>query len=107
MFEITGLDELQRSLKKLQDNTRAIHGEHSVPLTELFPPAFIRAHTDFQTLGELFGAGGFTVETPEDFAAIPDEEWDTLIARLTDFPNWKAMQETAGIEWIARGIGLE
>ena len=48
----------------------------------------------------------FTLETPEDFAAIPDAEWDAFIASRTRFADWRTMQEKAAADWISRGIGL-
>ncbi len=102
-FEMSGLDELGRELNRLSDNAQAMDGEHAVPLTELCSPAFMAAHTEFGTLEELFEASGFTVETPEDFAAIPDEDRDAFIARVTEFQDWKTMQEKAAADWIARG----
>ena len=105
-FEMSGFDEIQRKLNRLAANAEALDDEHTVPLTELCPPAFMARHTEFSTLEELFEASGFTVETSEDFEAIPDEEWDAFIASVTEFPDWRTMQEKAAADWIARGIGL-
>lgn len=105
-FEMSGFDEFERKLNRLSENAQAIDGEHLVPLNDLFPPAFMGEYTDYQSLEELFEASGFTVETPEDFAAIPDAEWDAVIVRVTRFSDWQAMQEKGAAEWIAKGIGL-
>jgi thiamine pyrophosphate-dependent acetolactate synthase large subunit-like protein len=105
-FEMSGFDEIERQLQQLADNVEAMDGEHSVPLTELCPPAFMAEHTDFATIEEMFGASGFTVETPEDFAAIPDAEWDAFVASRSRFADWRTMQEKAAADWISRGIGL-
>ena len=93
-------------LQQLAENAEAMDGEHSVPLTELCPPPFMARNTDFATIEEMFEASGFTVETPEDFAAIPDAEWDAFIASRTRFSDWRSMQERAAADWISRGIGL-
>ena len=105
-FEMSGFDELERELQQLADKAEAMEGEHSVPLVELCPPAFMAAHTDFATIEEMFEASGFAVETPKDFAAIPDAEWDAFIASRTRFADWNTMQEKAAADWIGRGIGL-
>ena len=76
-FEISGFDEIERKLQQLADNAEAMDGEHSV-----------------------------TVETPEDFAAIPDTAWDAFIASRTRFTDWRTMQEKAAADWFSRGIGL-
>ena len=62
--------------------------------------------TDFRTLEEMFDASGFAVETPEDFAAIPDSEWDAFVSNVTRFPDWRAMQKRAVVEWARRKLGL-
>ena len=105
-FEMSGFDELERKLQQLAENAEAMDGEHPVPLFEFLPPAFMAEHTDFATIDEMFEASGFTVETPEDFAAIPDAEWDAFIARRTRFSDWRTMQEKAAADWISREIGL-
>ena len=40
-MRITGLRELERKLKRLQRNVRAIDGKNEVPVTEMLPPAFM------------------------------------------------------------------
>lgn len=105
-LEMRGFDEIQRNLRRLADNAAAMDGEHSIPLTELCPPAFMAEHTDFATIEEMFGASEFAVGTPEDFAAIPDAEWDAFIANRTRFSDWRTMQEKAVADWFSRGIGL-
>ena len=89
------------------DKARALEGEHSVPLTELYPPGFMARYTDFRTLEEMFDSSGFTVETAEYFAAIPDSEWDVFVANVTRFPDWQAMREKAVAEWARRRLGLD
>ena len=105
-FEMSGFDEIERELQQLADKAEAMDGEHSISLTELCPPAFMAEHTDFATIEEMFEASGFTVETPEDFAAIPDAEWDVFIASRTRFADWRTMQEKAVADWFSRRIGL-
>lgn len=105
-FEVSGLDEIERELQQVADKAEALDGEHSIPLTELCPPAFMAEHTDFATIEEMFEASGFTVETPEDFAAIPDAEWDVFIASRTRFADWGTMQEQAVADWFSRRLGL-
>lgn len=76
----------QNNLQKLMDL-----GD-SISFADLLSPTFISEHTDFETIQELFEQSGYTVENEEDFAAIPDEEWDAFIAENTNFDSWKAMQ---------------
>ena len=105
--DMRGLNQLKSRLRRLADNARALDGEHSVPLSELCPPGFMARCTDFRTLEEMFDASGFTVETPEDFVAIPDSDWDAFVAKVTRFRDWQAMQERAAAEWARRRLGLD
>lgn len=105
-LKITGLKELERKLKEMERNARAIDGTNQVPVTDMFPPVFMRRYTDVGSFEELIETGGFTVETPEDFKAIPDAAWDAHVAAVTRFPNWQAMLKKGGTEWVSRKIGF-
>jgi hypothetical protein len=106
MFKIDGLDKLQRKLKDLERRTKDLHGQHSVPLGELFPPAFMRQNTDFGSIDEMFEASGFKVETEEDFSRIPDDEWNRFIALRTRFESWDEMMKAGGEAWAAKRLGF-
>jgi hypothetical protein len=105
-MHLEGFDELQRKLQDLATRAETLDGEHSVPMSELFPPDFIRRFTDFLDLDEMFKASGFHVESTEDFAKIPDDAWDRFIAERTLFGNWHEMQEKAGGEWVSKKLGF-
>jgi hypothetical protein len=103
-FEISGLDAVRRSLDELRHRAEAISGEHEVSISELFPPDFMSAHTEFDSLQGMFSASGFRVETAEDFERIPDDQWDSFVQSHTEFGDWAEML-TAG-EWAARKLGF-
>jgi len=106
MFEITGLDDFQERLDDLQRKAEALNGEHQVPFSELFNSDFMHQHTDFESIEALIEAGGFKVETMDDFKAIPDQEWDEHIAQTTMFANWQEMVNEAGAEWAKKQLGI-
>lgn len=106
MFKIDGLDELQKKLDDLAKNAEALDGEHSVPVSELLTDDFIAKHTSFASTDAMFEASGFKIETQEDFAAIPDDEWDTFIRSVSSFDDWQSMLGAAGQEWAVRKLGL-
>ncbi|WP_460418760.1 hypothetical protein [Pseudomonas sp. microsymbiont 2] len=87
-------------LDKLIENAKEVDGKHQVKLVDMMNPAFISAHSKFADLEALFAASGFKVDSAEDFAAIPDDEWDTFIKENTDFESWLDMQKTAGAEYV-------
>lgn len=105
--EIKGLDEVRRKLKDLEARGRALHGSHQIPVRELLTHDFMRRHTRFASFEAMVAASGFKVESAEDFAAIPDADWDTFIRGATRFAGWKAMLGAAGQEWTARKLGLK
>lgn len=106
MFKIDGLDALQQKLGDLAKNAAALDGEHSIPVSELLTDGFIAKHTSFSSSDAMFEASGFKIENQEDFAAIPDDEWDTFIRSISSFDDWKGMLGAAGQEWAVRKLGL-
>lgn len=105
-FKITGLKEFRKKLEDLERKADALHGKHEIPFTELFTASFMKRYTDYATMEALIEAGGFKVETTENFKAIPDGEWDEHVAKATRFTNWQEMMEQAGAEWAKRQLGI-
>ena len=66
----------------------------------------MRKYTSFSTLDELFAAGGFKVESQEDFEAIPEDEFDKHIASSTKFKNWEDMLGEATSQYAVQKLGL-
>lgn len=106
MFKITGLDEAMKKLNELQKKAKAIN-QQSVPVSEILTPAFLLRHTPFGSADEMYQASGFKIETSDDFAAIPDEEWDAFIRSISSFSDWNAMLNEAGKEWATKMLGLK
>lgn len=106
MLKITGLDKLQRQLRDLSNRARALDGTHQVPFDELFSPDFMQRHSSHADFESLLKAGGYEVNSQEDFEAIPDEEWEEHIRRHTQFSSWQEMQETAAGAWMTKKLGL-
>ena len=106
MGSITGLDEFQRKLTDLARRAESLSGEQQVPLPELLTSDFLSRCSRFQSADEMFDASGFSVNSPADFAAIPDAEWDKFICANTSFTSWETMLGEAGGEWAARRLGF-
>ena len=49
----------------------------------------------------------WTVESVEDFEAIPDGPWDAYVQQTTQFRSWKEMQKSAAQEWTAKKVKKE
>lgn len=103
MFEIKGLDQLE----KLQERLEELDGSHQIPFNEMFELAFMIEFTDFTSIDEMLEASGYKVESDEDFAAIPDAEWDQFVATTTRFSSWEEMQHEAGNRWVQKKLHAE
>ena len=98
-FDLSGLDELQRRVRKLD-------GSHDMPMIELLNPEFMTKHTSFGSFQDMLDHSGYSVKTPEDFKVIPDAPWDAFISANSTFANWHEMREAAKTEWAKKQLGL-
>ena len=105
-FKITGLDDLQKNLQNLADKAEGLSGEHQVSFEDLFVEDFMKSNTKFASFNGLLDESPFTVDTPEDFEAIPDAEFDTYVAEVTEFESWEDMLEEASTQYAARQLGF-
>jgi len=85
MFEIRGLDEAMRSLKRMQDNVWRLEGQHNIKTSDLFAPDFMQRYTKLASFEALIDAGGFNVESQANFDAISDAEWEKVVREHTSF----------------------
>lgn len=76
----------------------------TVHLGDLVTPEFLSRHSRFSAEDEMFEASGFTIQSAEDFAAIPDDAWDEFIALNTTFSSWHELLATAQSEWLRRQL---
>ncbi|WP_331463459.1 MULTISPECIES: hypothetical protein [Lachnospiraceae] len=105
-MKIKGLDELEKQLKQMEKGAKELDGTHSVPFGELFTPSFMKKYTSFSSMDELLNAGGFKVESQEDFKNIPEDEFDKHIATSTNFSTWKDMLGKASQQYAAKKLGF-
>jgi hypothetical protein len=91
-------------LKKLAENAKKMHGKNKVKLTDLMTPEFITHCSQFENLEHLFDSSGFKVVSKEDFAAIPDNEWEEFIISNTSFDSWEEMQKTARTAYVKKQL---
>lgn len=106
MIKIEGLDKLKNELKSLEKNAKRLHGSNDVSFDELFSSKFMSSYTNHSNFEALLEAGGYSVETQEDFEAIPEDDWDSHIREHTRFETWLDMQQKAAEEWITKQLGF-
>lgn len=100
MFKIHGFDQLEKLQRRIED----LDGTHNVPFDEAFSPDFMVEFTDFSSIDEMLQASGYKADTPEDFAAIPDDDWDAFVSRSTRFATWEDMRAAAGERWVQKRL---
>lgn len=105
-FKISGLDDLQRDLRRMQQNARRLEGKHEVSFDKLFTRSFMLTHTNYSSLDDLLEAGGFRAATNEEFEAIPEEKLDAHIAKCTNFNSWEDMLGEATEQYITDQLGF-
>jgi hypothetical protein len=104
-IKIRGLAEFRRKLDTLQRRAQNLNGP--VPFEDLFPPEFMRRHTDFKTIEDMLSAFGVPINSTDDFERIPHDQWDTHVKRTTRFANWKTMQTQASEDFVERRLSLD
>ena len=100
---------IEKNLKPLEDlarRARELDGQHQVSVANLLTPEFLGRCSRFRSADELFESSGFKVQSAEDFAAIPDAQWDTFINKNSSFATWQAMLDAAVKEWTIKRLGL-
>ncbi|WP_017344496.1 hypothetical protein [Halorubrum sp. T3] len=104
--QIEGFEELADSLDSLQQDLEGVSGKNEIPMEELFSASFMKTHTEFDSIGELFDSSPWEIETENDFKQIPESEFDDYIDTHTGFSSWEAMLTAAAREWLSRQINL-
>ena len=106
MLKITGLDNIQRRLDDVARRADSLSGNKNVPIPELLTADFLHQCSRFRSADEMFEASGFKIDSAEDFASIPDAEWDLFIRTNTSFVSWEDMLAKAAGEWAVRQLGF-
>jgi len=104
--KIKGFDKLEKQLKQMEKGAKELSHTKHVSFGELFTTSFMQKNTSFPSMDELLKAGGYNIESQEDFEAIPDIEFDKLIAANTKFKNWEEMLNEATTQYVAKKLGL-
>lgn len=107
MFKLDGFDDMERKLKKMQKKANDLNGEQEIPFNVLFNSSFMIKYTTVSSFEEFLEKGGFVVNTPEDFANIPDDVFDAHVIKETRFDSWQNMMEEATGAYVAKQLGFK
>lgn len=102
--QIRGFEEYGEELDRLRDRTDSIDGRDAVSITELFPADFMQTYTEFESIARFFEESPWTVETEDDFEAVPADEFDAYVDEHTGFSSWEAMLSAGAREWVSRQL---
>lgn len=105
-MKINGIDKLSKELSRLGDNAKKLSKKDSVDFSELFNRKFLSKHSSFSSFEDLVDKSPFTINSNQDFEAIPDDEWEKFITENTDFSSWEDMKSEATQEWVAKELGF-
>jgi hypothetical protein len=97
--------EVSAIVDELHERATAL-GEREDALAHVFPPAFVQRHTEFESFEAFMRASEWDVSSREEFAAIPQAEFDAYVAEHSSFADWEEMLGQAGEAWMARQLGL-
>ena len=103
---VDDLDDVADKFGEMADNAEQLGGESDVSFGDLFTEQFMQEHTDTTSFGDFINNSQWTVESEQDFEAIPEGEFDEYVRDHSDFNSWENMSGAAGTEWVAREIGL-
>lgn len=97
-FEVSGLDELQRRFKKLENNARELNGTNDIGFDKLFNAKFMAKYTNLSSMNSFLEYLG--IHNQEDFKSFPESKLDVEVAKHTSFSSWKEMLDTATKEYV-------
>lgn len=106
-LEVSGFDELEDRLKEITKAAKELDGTHQVPIDELFDNRFMRKYTKFSSFSDFLEAGGWNVNSQEDFDAIPDYEFNAYIKKVTNFDDLNDMQAKAVEAYATKKLGFD
>ena len=101
MSRINGPLELERYVAYFQEGLGATSRDMEI-LNEILSESFMRRHTQYSSLKDMFGENGYKIASAADLGFVPITELDSLVERTTHFTSWKRMLEEAGRHYMAR-----
>ncbi|MDQ8951733.1 hypothetical protein RFH42_02005 [Acinetobacter rudis] len=82
-------------LNKLVKNVESFARKDSTTLGEIISEEFLKEHTCFESINDLFKKAGFDVQTEDDLKAVPQEELDIFVKKNTKFASFAELQQYA------------
>lgn len=105
-FDVKELGKLQKQLKQMEQNALELDKTNFLSFSDLFTSSFMNKYTSFSSFEEFLEAGEFTVNSKEDFEAIPDSDMYSHVSKTTKFSSWEDMFSKATENYISKKLGF-
>jgi hypothetical protein len=102
-IKLSSLDDVKKKLESIRNKIDELNSKE-IQYFELFSSSFMHSHSNFSSFSELLEAGGFIVNTEEDFSKISGHKFDTHISKTTDFDDWEDMRRCAIDQYIKQNL---
>ena len=98
-FDTSGLKKLQREIER---KAKSLSGSYDI--NELCNNAFMSKHTNLNSINQLFDM--VNVRSKADYDALPQEDLDQAVRKISTFTSYQDMLNKASEELIARKWSL-
>lgn len=84
------------------EDLNALSQEMTVPMLDILSNEFMAQNTPFKSLEELMVAGGFDVNSNEEFDLIDEAALNSFVSSNTKFSSFQEMSSIAGEEYFEK-----
>jgi len=105
--KLTGVDEIQKGLKKIEKKVKELEKGTNISLTEIMTNDFMKKHTSHNSFENFIIHSGVLPkekELTEDI--LNSNEFNQYIKTTTKFKSWKDMLDLASTEYIQKQLGF-
>lgn len=93
-------DLIYGNIDIIMNNAQRLQASKTVTLDTLLDDGFMRRHTDFASIKEMFVMAGQSEVSEAALDDIPDYIWQDIVAKYTIFDSWDKMFETASQRYV-------
>jgi len=94
------MDDENDNFEKIINKINKLQGNSEIRFKDLFTRGFMKKHTDFISINQMFKESEFEIHNGEEFDNIPEKDLNEFVAKNTDFSNWDEMTERAITNWV-------
>lgn len=92
-IKITGLKELKKSFKKMEQNAKELDGENQVPFDVLFNQSFMKEHTSHESFQSFIDE--FEPSPDVKFEDYDENKFNEFVNSHSSFSSWEEMFTSA------------